>query len=318
MKNDVADRLYAHYQRHDRQPPPWVRPSVLSPLMSADRVEGLSARLDALRLPVNPLEGAEADPLELLVVAAPKDFTVLPLCLAGAAANAGHPITSAILIVPESGVAEARAIVAASGLPGAVVQCEDEVLDESIRDGIRRAYDPRYGWVLQQLLCVAHVARSDAAGVLVLDADTVLTRSRVMLRGARQLLAVSLERHQPYYDFLVSLSPRFAGAQGSHVTHHMVQQPEVMRGVLDLVGHGDVESLADHVIAAADPAIPSAVSLDYEMYAQGLRILFPEREVPAKWSNAMAPRSVVGADPSLAGLTREFSGYYSVSLHDHV
>lgn len=317
MKSDVADRLYAHYQRYDRQPPPWVSPSLLSPLMSADRVRGLSARLDALRLPVNPLDGPGSAPLELLVVAAPKDFAVLPVCFAGAVANAGHPLTSATLIVPESGMDEARDIVAGSAVPASVVQCEDEVLDESIRVDLRRAYGPRYGWVLQQLLCVAHVARSDAAGVLVLDADTVLTRSRVMLRGARQLLAVSLERHQPYYDFLVTLSPRFSGAQGSHVTHHMVQQPEVMQGVLDLVAQGDVESLAERVIAAADPAIPSAVSLDYEMYAQGLRILYPEREVPVKWSNAMAPRISIGADSSLAELTRQFSGYYSVSLHDH-
>jgi len=286
MKSRLVDKCYVHYQRVDRTPPSWAGGVLGWTVNDRLRRRQINERMSTLRLPVDPLLGHQPSPLEVVIVAAGKDFRTLPYSAASALHRTGHPIEKLSLIVPGKDVAAARRI--ASSLTSTalvVVVSEDEILEASLRNDLRVKFASRYGWILQQFLCLEAVTRSDAPGVLLIDADTILMRPRVLLAEGVQVLFESLEHHEPYYRFLQELSPIFTQMVGSHVTHHMLQQPDILRSILMTTSDGSVTELARHVVEHADTREPSGVSLDYEFYAQGALELFPERIVKAKWAN---------------------------------
>jgi hypothetical protein len=313
VKSAVLDRIYEHYQRIDRCPPRFVES--LPPLGESERRERLEDRVRALRLPVDPLAGQPMPSIEVLLVAAPKDFALLGSVTRHSIANAGNPVSHVTFIVPEAATDQASKIAEALNSSVTVeVVSEDDVIDSHTRDLVLATFGERYGWILQQLLAVAHVSTASSAGVLVLDADTLLLRPRVLLTGTRQVLMESLEHHYPYFEFIESLDSRFAGARASHVTHHMLQQPDVTRSILAEFCGGEVGALARLVCERTARTTVSAVCVDYELYAQGLIALFPERAIRAKWSNATVGRRAA-TDTSLRALAKR---YCSVSLHHYV
>jgi len=312
VKREIVDRVYDYYQHIDRRPPAAI--GSLPALGPSKRRDQFEERVRALRLPIDPLAGGSTPPIDLLVVAAPKDFSLLELATRSALANAGNPISNVTFVVPAAALAGAEAI--ATRLMGDVsvkVTSEDDVIPIEDRNLLYNAFGSRYGWILQQILCVAGVSKSNSAGVLILDADTLLLRPRVLLSGNRQILMSSLEHHYPYFEFLESLSPHFRGMQTSHVTHHMLQQPEVSRSILEEFCGGDISSLVRLIAERRTNSTASAVCVDYELYGQGIRLLYPDRVLSAKWSNisverrATSPRKI----ESMANF------YCSASLHDH-
>jgi hypothetical protein len=313
MKSTAVDHVYDYFQRIDREPPEL---SLILPLATTgDRRRRLIQRIEALRLPVNPLEGSAASPIELVIIAAAKDFNLLKLSVESVLANGGSPITRVTLVVPTPGIPHAESI--ATGIthnaPIEVVS-EDDLISPRDRELLGETFGSRYGWILQQFLCIASVVKSNAGGVLVQDADTALLRSRVLLSGKQQLLMSSLELHRPYFDFLSTLSPHFSDLQGSHVTHHMLQQPEVSRRILAEFCGGDLSALVSHVVRRHSRLASSAVCIDYELYAQGLLLLYPERVIPAKWSNVAVPRAKL-PQFSNSPLSKK---YCSASFHDYL
>ena len=312
MKREIVDRLYDYYQRIDRRPPAAV--GSLPVLRPSKRIEQFEERVRALRLPIDPLAGRSTPPIELLVVAAPKDFSLLELATRSALVNAGNPILNVTFVVPAAALADAEAIATRLlGDASVKVTSEDDVIPIEDRNLLFNAFGPRYGWILQQVLCVAGVSESNSAGVLILDADTLLLRPRVLLSGNRQILMSSLEHHYPYFEFLESLSPHFRGMQTSHVTHHMLQQPEVSRSILEEFCGGDISSLVRLIVERRTNSTASAVCVEYELYAQGIRLLYPERVLSAKWSNISVDRRVA----SSRNIESMANFYCSASLHDH-
>jgi hypothetical protein len=315
MKSRLVDKCYVHYQRVDRTPPSWADGVLGWTVNDRLRRRQIIERMSTLRLPVDPLSGHQPSPLEVVIVAAGKDFGTLPYSAASALHRTGHPIAKLSLIVPERDVAAARRIsVSLDTNTPLVVISEDDVLDDTLKQELLVRFTSRYGWILQQLLCLEAVAQSHSLGVLVLDADTVITRPRVLLAEGVQVLFESLEYHEPYYDFLRVLNPVFTEMTGSHVTHHMVQQPDVLRAILSMASIGSVTELARRVMEHVDPREPSGVSLDYEFYAQGALKLFPERIVKAKWANRYVspPES---RHPDEWQPTRKGRNYCSISAH---
>ncbi|MEY3151198.1 MAG: hypothetical protein RLY92_1425, partial [Chloroflexota bacterium] len=68
----------------------------------------------AVELPVDPLRCAAPPAVQLLVVVAEKDFGALPLCLAGALANSGNPISEIVVVTTAAGVDECSRIATAA------------------------------------------------------------------------------------------------------------------------------------------------------------------------------------------------------------
>lgn len=319
LKSRALDLGYSFLSRSDVVVPGrFVPPPVLGTSIGSSRKINVYRRLASLQLPIAPLGVSSRVPLEVIFVAAPKDFEILPLAVEGAVANCGSPVSQVILVTTAEGVGSSSHLRSRlSGLADLSIISEDDVIDEAVRHKIRALFPDRYGWVLQQLLCVAVTTQTSASAVLIMDADTILLRQRALIDESRQLLLPSLENHLPYYDFLARVHPLFSSMRYSFIGHYMVQRPDEMKEVLSYCV-GDFEGLVEAIASHADRSVPSPICVDFELYAQGLVALKPNGAVLAKWSNISAKRPKDIASVTLDSLRAHFSHHHSLSLHSYM
>ena len=185
---------------------------------------------------------------------------------------------------------------------------------------------------MQQVLKLSGAATCPHAGVLVVDADTILLAPRVWLVGRRQLLPVVHEYHLPYVRHTEQCLGRAGRSDRvTYVAHHQLMQPRVVRRMLTDIrlrqGGTRVAAGADvgldtalaAWVATADHAEQSALS-EYHTYGAFLRNSEPSHAVVARWANAAVSRtelSPAGAD-SVAALRARFPDALSVSLHAYL
>jgi hypothetical protein len=227
----------------------------------------------AARLPFwAPLNGENCPEIEVLVVVARKDFETLEHAIRNVQNGSTNEISKLSLVTPDSDLAGCQQI--ASRLShhfknGISVRGENQFFDGDFLDRLRSRFGTRYGWVLQQLLTVQFVFESIANGVLVLDADTVLTQPRLWLdQSGDQILLVSGEFNAPYYSFLNEIFSTPVKPRHTFVTHHMLMQPALLRSFLESEGIASIEDLGNHAIDLADVSSDSPVCLEFEVYGQ--------------------------------------------------
>ena len=273
-----------------------------------------------VELPVEPLRCQAPPAVQLLVVAAEKDFETLPLCLAGALANSGNPISEVVVITTAVGVDECCRIASdvAKGFAVTVLN-EDDQLSREIRSRLRARFGMRYGWILQQLLTTNYVAQSAVPGVLVVDADTVLLHPRCLLAAdGQQVLMPTPVIHRPYYRFLHSIGLCAEEPASTFVAHFMLMQPRILRAALAAANCADTEALAELVISGADINENSSVCVEYELYAQYLLAQHPALVALAKWGNTSGGSDGQRQPVTLQSLRTQFNGWGSVSMHSYL
>jgi hypothetical protein len=255
--------------------------------------------------------------IEALVVSTRKDFEILGLCILSIGESSANQIERISIIVPNSDLEECQSLIAGLGItiPYHVID-EDNFLIVEVRDRIKRLFGNRYGWALQQALTVEFIRRNHSRGVLVVNSDTILLKKMVWLDDLhRQPLMPTWEYHKPYYDFLESLSPSFAGIKQSFISHHMLMQPIIFRETLTAIGIESIEELLQKVEMYADLSNNSAVCLEFEIYAQGLLVFNSDRALITKWSNiglSRANKATLFAQIEQLRLKGQFR---SVSIH---
>ncbi len=259
--------------------------------------------------------GRKARPLpalEIVIACSPKDFEVLPATIAITSRHLRNPIASATVVVPDASIKTMPTLGASVNVYG-----EDELVPKALLAAIRDHHPPgRYGWVLQQIIGLYSAWASDSAGVLVLDSDTPLTRSRALLWPDRsQLLSFSHEYHQPYEEHATRVwGPRKRHLGLSYVTHHQVMQPWVLRQMFP-----EIHDIVTWVSAAStEEKSPLA---DYHSYGRWLCDNYPNRVLLGRWANkTVSRRSFSSLEPT--ALEREikarFPRYFSVSLHSYL
>jgi len=263
--------------------------------------------------PTDPLSSNKNTPsIEVVIVAAEKDFECLPLCVNAAQQNVKNPIDQVRLVVPSSAAAEAKKL----SLDAKVVE-EEALLPEKLMKAVDEHHPAgRRGWVLQQVLGLWACLQSPYKGALLLDADTVLTRSRHFLSwNGCQLLSLSHEYEATYEKHAEG---RWGARQRHHglsyVTHHQLFQPELLREMFP-----DADSL-EMWIRSASRNTPSPLS-EYHSYGRWLMDNYPERVRLGRWRNKALHRSqVMLKDPTseLAQLSGRFPHSLSVSLHTYL
>ena len=93
--------------------------------------------------------------------------------------------------------------------------------------------------------------------------------------------------------------------------HHMLMQPGIMTRLLASLGIDGPQGLVDALGDESQYQTESMFCIEYELYAQGLRILSPQSAVLAKWSNRNVPRErEVSAE--------RLGPYMSVSQHHYL
>jgi hypothetical protein len=268
-------------------------------------------RVNSLSLGADNQKPNGSSTAEILIVVTKKDFELMDYSLDFAINSVSlFQLIGIHLIVPDKHYDEAKKITQQI-LPQVVVHPESQYLSVTNFDLLSKKFENRLGWVVQQLLKILYSSQSKADFVLVVDADTILLESRPWLQAdSKQLLSLSEERHNPYYDVLDSLG---VGNRRdySFITHHMVYQPWVWKEILRTIEVTDQDTLTTKVLSLPLNS-ESPFSLDYEMYGQYLLANYPEMVELRKWSNfecSLRDLSERAMRETLAG------HYYSISIH---
>jgi hypothetical protein len=228
--------------------------------------------------PKDPLalsDGAKV-PIDVVTITARDTFDFAETSLKAALASSGNPVRNVFAIVPDDAVEEATQLI-----PSATIVTDSEVLPPPIFDALSHFSDVgRDKWVLCQVLGMYFAHKSDAAGVLIVDADTYLLEKRTWLDSAgNQILSFSYEYHKPYEDHCERLyGPRKRHFGLSYVTHYMLMQPSILHELFP-----DNDSFI-RWIREGRPDQKSAVA-DYHTYGRWLVDNHPQRAKMARWDN---------------------------------
>ena len=282
----------------------------------------LRRRVEALRLPTCALrDDGELPSIEILVVCAEKDFMFLPHVIESAIDNSKNPIEGVTVITPKRALLAADDAIAVldSKVPLNLLP-EEDFISSSLLSGLKSSFGSRAGWVLQQYLTIEFVFRSQASGVLVVDADTFcLAPTTWLLSDGSQPLHVSSEYVHEYYTFLNRFSLSEVEPKYTHVTHHMLMQPLKAREIFKFSGIANPSKLLENLIVVANTEGQTMFCIEFELYAQGMYRMYPTKVCYQKFGNRSV--SVSSISEALAVVSRLNARkepiFSSVSFHSY-
>ena len=243
--------------------------------------------LQVNKLPFGEIRSTANTPeIELLYVASAKDFQILNLTISATLESlSNYRIQQISIIVPEQHLEVLKNSLPKLSVPVVLISEKCLVTSLDIQE-LKTIFLERYGWVLQQLLKILYVSRSDSDGVLVLDADTVLLCQRNWLDlSGNQILTPTWEYHAPYYKFLEDRKVGKNPPDFTFVSHHM-------REILHTLGWSETKTMIRELILSYQDQENSPFSIDYELYAQFLYSVYPEKITLEKWGNFESARKI--------------------------
>jgi hypothetical protein len=260
----------------------------------------------------------ELPSISILLVVAQKDFDKLIVCINQIVKHSLNPISKIEIVVPYSQVLSCVKILEHINLeiPLKVLN-EDEIIPADLREIMKQGLKHKYGWAIQQLLTLYMVVRSDSDGVLTVDADTLILRDQIWLNEKLvQVLFRSSEYHTPYYQLINKIFPDLELVPYSHVTHHMLFQPQLLRNFLEKSGYLNLEELMIRVLEFMDSTQESPFCIEFEPYAQALHNFYPNTFEIRRFSNS--PFSKIEDNLEITTLVAELDNqnvYNSISFH---
>lgn len=276
--------------------------------------------------PLDPLRGAA--PLPAIDVAVPfveKDLPALRLVLEGIHSAIANPIANLFVVTPgdfltgqpqfatpESHQELSDLLVA---FPSVTVRFDRDVLGKNLASELLDNPERKPGgWHLQQVLKYALARSSAEAATLIVDADTVLLSRKTWLRSdGRQLLQFSEEFHQPYMNHFQEFFGLPKHLPASFVTHHQLMQTDVLNEMFP-----SEQALVDWLSFGLSE--PSLKISEYETYGAYLLAQHPRRAVFGTWSNLWSPHLDMAkqlARDSGKTLRELLPDYCSTSFHSH-
>jgi len=260
----------------------------------------------------------ELPAISVLLIVAQKDFEKLKFCISQLVKHSLNPISKIEIVVPQLDLKSCMKTLEQINLKIPIeLFNEDEFISEDLRGIMKSQLKHKYGWAIQQLLTLHMVIRSKSYGVLAVNADTFILRDQVWLnKKFVQLLFQSPEFHEPYYKIIKLLFPKLSLVPYSHITHHMLFQPELLRDFLVNQGYADLEKLMIHVLDCFDKSQESPFCIEFEPYAQALHNFYPNRFELRRFSNS--PFSIREGNLGVRELIENLDNqniYNSISFH---
>ena len=256
---------------------------------------------------------------EIICVVTSKDFDILKNCLSFATlALKDYQLNKISIVVPENEVTQCKEMLTNFVfLEKCNVINENEVISSNLRKLLKSVFNERYGWVLQQLLKFKMAQDSEAFAVLVVDADTILLDKRPWIDSDRnQILTPVEEYNSDYYLFLNKLKLCDLEPEFTFVSHHMIIQPELLKRILNKSEIYSFENLCELIIKHSNRGTNSPICIDYEFYAQGMQLHYPDKVILSKWANIGLPRKFalnILRNRFLISFLRRT--YFSISFH---
>jgi hypothetical protein len=197
--------MFRHLLNYCRRKTIFIHPRLIfflgSGLLLTQSHSNWKNRLNSLSLASDNQKPDGSATAEILIVVTKKDFELLNYSLDFAInSTKSFQLAGIHLIVPDNQLNEAQEI-AREFQPQVEVHVESEYLSSRNFELISKGFENRSGWVIQQLLKIIFSSASKADFVLVIDADTLLLETRPWLQqNSKQLLSLSEEKHNPYYE----------------------------------------------------------------------------------------------------------------------
>lgn len=256
--------------------------------------------------------------IDLIWVAERKDFETLILSIRLAIRHTLNPVNSVKVIVPEAQMNECREHINKQDSKFEVkIISESEIIPPVLIDKIKSRFPEKFGWILQQFLKLESVQNSKSAGVLIIDADTMLLEDRLWLdQELNQILMTAPWQHEPYFLFLRKLGLFTGKSRYSFVTHHMLMQPQVLQEAINTKGFKNMRSFIDFLLEELNDSNIRGCSIDYEFYGNYFYAKFPDKTRLVKFCN-LSKKSDLNV-PSLKKLIEQLEDageYRSISLH---
>lgn len=237
-----------------------------------------------------------------------KDLETLASCVNSLRINSLNPISQITLVAPVKDLQW----IAKLNLKVQLV-AEEGLLPLQILNSLGRIPENRRGWILQQILKLWMTHQSAASGVLVMDADTILTRPQAWLDfGARQILAISNEFHRPYVEHFSRNWGTVGHVDGlSFVTHYQLMQPAVVRSMLP-----SIESFVNWIETITD--FESGAS-EYHDYGTYLMQNHPQLACLCAWNNlSVAPVTATSEiQKYVSWVQKAHPSVKSISMHSY-
>jgi len=255
--------------------------------------------------------------IELLFVATKKDSSVLPESILKAIKHSQNEVRKVVTIVPASEVFFFKELLRNLSLSiETEVISEDDEIDEISRNLIKRTMKSRYGWTLQQFLTVSYSLRSTAAGVLAVNSDTVILRDQAWLdQGGKQILMESYEFNPEYYELIERVCNKFHRLTRSHITHHMLFQPKLLKSTIEYFGANSLQEFIAKFMIFVNSDSTSPICAEFEPYANFLESNNPKLIQKVKFSNLGVARGELGDINKVISEFEEENKYNSISFH---
>lgn len=255
--------------------------------------------------------------IELLFVTTRKDSGILPLSIEYAIKHSQNQISKISIIVPAKEVEYFSELLSTLQLNIEYqLISEDDQIDDESRALIKQKMQSRYGWTLQQFLTVSFCLQSTARGVLAVNSDTLILRDQTWLDPeGQQILMESYEFNVEYYRLIEKVNPKFLKLNTSHITHHMLFQPETLRRTIQFFGANSIQDYINIFMSAVNPEAASPLCVEFEPYANYLKQIEPKKIRLIRFCNIGVIR---GDSDSISETISNFESsakFNSISMH---
>ena len=316
----TLDSYVTHFSRVDRKPS-LLNALQLIPYFLIRRFQGFPLLLRFIQSSNHESESIpnsqQVPKIELLFISTKKDSSTLVHAIEKARKHSINPVSKVIVIVPEAQLTFFFELLAdISNHLNIEVISEDIEIDAPSRSLIKETMKDRYGWTLQQFLTVSYCLRSNAAGVLAVNSDTIILRDQMWLDASgTQVLMESYEYNRDYYALLEKVNYKLINLRNSHITHHMLFQPKLLNECLNYFNVKNLAGFIQMFMGSVNPNSASPICAEFEPYAQFLRKVRPGSTKMIKFSNIGVERNKRGDLQDLLNRLENESQYNSISLH---
>jgi hypothetical protein len=271
--------------------------------------------------PTNPLNynKKDLDMIDVVIPCIEKDFELLDLCIEAIIRNSLNPINR-ILIVTNSQLADRLTNKYRQQIS---VIFEENCIPEDVMNYVRQIIPrDKQGWVIKQILGMFMAHNSKVAGLLVLDADTILLGKRLFLDSGKQILFPVVEFNlwdsvttEKTWPFLKSLPISFTA-------HHILLQPGVVRNMFAELGGLEL-GIKKWLAATFVKDTWNPIS-DMHSYGTWLMRFEYDKVFLAKWKNLRVSRQYLESHSQNSpretynSLALTFRDYMSISFHHYL
>jgi len=250
------------------------------------------------------------DPLDICYVAIDKDFETLIHSIEFAKRNVRHPIAN-IFVVSTSG----------SLIENFCKEHDIHFIDESSVTELKKSEIDfnfgglnRSGWILQQMIKLSVDRFCKSQSILVLDADTMITRPQIFRNKEVLFLSFSDERHIPYREFFSRITG-FQYPRISFVSHHALIDVDVLASLKQHIENRCGTHWETALVDNFDRDTMSPMS-EYDLYGFFTLNHYDQRLLRLTyWENKSFPRSRLPI--VLEALSKTAPRYKSISFHEH-